>query len=63
VNEDTAPHTIVDLDIDAMLARSRVATAIGAALFVAAVILGAVVIGRAWPPPAIVDQDAHTRHT
>jgi len=63
MHDDTAPHHIIpaveieiDRRVDELLERSRLATAIGAGLLAAAVILGAVAIDRVWPPPAISDQ-------
>lgn len=61
MHEDTAQHTPIDVDlqrIDELLNRSRMATAIGAILFVAAVIVGAIAIARAWPPPALQQREA-----
>ena len=65
MHEDTAPHDIIPLEFDRrveeMLDRSRLATAIGAALLAAAIVLGAVAIARVWPPPAISSQP--TQHS
>lgn len=63
---DTAPYEIVDpigedlREVQRVLERSEIVTAIGLILVVAWIVLGALTIRELWPPRSAVDPNGQT---
>lgn len=65
MHEDTAPHDIITLDLEPLrvnrlLAQSRAANLICAAMLIAAIVLAAILLSRAWPPRSLAVEPAHS---